>query len=358
MKKIIIGAIIVILIILAVMAGRTTSEYKASLLAPQTIKIGVIGPMTGGAAVYGTNLAKGAQLALDLIGKTRNTYQLVFEDDGTNPAQAASAAQKLVNVEKVQAILTVTSGTGNAVKPIAANAKIPQICLCSDARVADATYNFTNILMADDETAAWLAEAKSRGVKSVAVLGQNQPGFNLLLQALRDQATSSGITIAYDERIDPSIKDFKTSIAKARLVQPDLFLIGFFPPQIDIIGQELKTLGVTNVAGIATFSIGADPSLFNGKWYSDASLASPSFADEFSKKFPDIRFNVRVAPYAFDSFTMLVNGFESGDVLGYLLNTTSYPGKAGNLTKTRGTSSFRAPIGIWEIKDGKPVQVK
>jgi ABC-type branched-subunit amino acid transport system substrate-binding protein len=358
MKKIIWGVIVIIIIILAIWAGRTTPEYKASLLAPQTIKIGIIGPMTGGASVYGTNLAKGAQLALDSMGKTKNTYQLVFEDDGTNPAQAASAAQKLVNVEKVQAILTVTSGTGNAVKPIAANAKIPQICLCSDTRVADGAYNFTNILMADDETGTWLKEAKARGVKTIAVLGQNQPGFNLLLQALRDQATSSGITIVYDERIEPSIKDFKTSIAKARAAKPDLFLIGFFPPQLDIIGQELRALGVTNIAGVATFSIGADPSLFNGRWYSDASLSSPAFADEFTKAFPDTRFNVRVAPYAFDSFNLLVNGFESGSVLDYLLNTTSYAGKAGNLTKLKAASSFRAPIGIWEIKDGKPVQVK
>jgi ABC-type branched-subunit amino acid transport system substrate-binding protein len=359
-KKIIWGiVIIIIIIVVAILASRTPStDQPAPVGQAQVIKIGVIGPMTGGAAVYGTNLAKGAQLALTSIGTTKNTYQLVFEDDGTNPAQAASAAQKLVNVEKVQALLTVTSGTGNAVKPIAANAKIPQICLCSDTRVADGAYNFTNILMADDETRTWLNEAKARGVKTIAVLGQNQPGFNLLLQALRDQATSTGITIVYDERIEPSIKDFKTSIAKARATKPDLFLIGFFPPQLDIIGQELKTLGVTNIAGVATFSIGADPALFNGRWYSDASLSSPAFADEFIKAFPDTRFNVRVAPYAFDSFNLLVNGFESGDVLGYLLGVTSYPGKAGNLTKAKSSSSFRAPIGIWEIKDGKPVQLK
>lgn len=358
-KKLIIGVVVVAFIIVALLAGRTTSEHTSDTSGDaQTIKIGVVGPMTGGASVYGTNLAKGAQLALNTLGKTKHTYQLVFEDDGTNPAQAASAAQKLINVEKVKAILTVTSGTGNAVKPIATNAKVPQICLCSDTRVADNGYNFTNILLANDETAAWLKEAKDKGVKTIAVLGQNQPGFNLLLQALRDQATSTGIIIVYDERIEPSIKDFKTSIAKARATKPDLFLIGFFPPQLDIIGQEMKTLGVTNIAGVATFSIGADPSLFNDKWYSDASLSSPAFADEFTKAFPDTRFNVRVAPYAFDSFNMLVEGFESGSVLTHLLDMTKYPGKAGNLTKEKGTSSFRAPIGIWEIKDGKPVQLK
>ncbi len=356
MKKIIIGIIVVIFIILAIWSSNRSSSPATTQ--GQVIKIGIIGPMTGGASVYGTNLAKGVDLALKQLGTTKNTYQLLVEDDGTNPAQAASAAQKLINVEKVQAVLTVTSGTGNAVKPIAAGAKIPQICLCSDTRVADGQYNFTNILMADDEGRTWVNEAIARGAKNVAIIRQNQPGFNLLVDGVLASASTSGIKIVYDEKHEPTIKDFNTSIAKARATKPDLILVGFFPPQVDIIGQQLKSLGVTNVAGIATFSIAANPSLFNDRWYTDASLSDAAFADEFTKTYPDIRFNVRVAPYAYDSLKLLVNGFESGSVLDYLLNTTSYPGKAGTLTKEKGTSSFRSPIGVWEIKDGKPVQVK
>lgn len=352
-KKIIWGivAIVVVIIVVWSVQGKSISEKE-------TIKIGIVGPLTGGASVYGTNLAKGAEFALKNIKDTKYNYELVIEDDGTNPAQSASAAQKLINVDKVSAILTVTSGTGNAVKPIATSAKIPHICLCSDTRVGDNQYNFTNILLADDEAKKWLEEAVSRKVKTVAIISQNQPGYNLLIDNIKSNATTSGITIVYEERTDPTVKDFKTSIAKARATKPDLFLVGFFPPQLDIIGQEMKTLGITNISGMATFSIGANPSLFNDRWYSDASLSNPAFESEFIKEFPETRFNVRVAPYAFDSLNLLVNAFESGSALDYLLNVTSYPGKAGNLTKAKGTSSFRAPIGIWEIKDGKPVQVK
>lgn len=355
-KKIVWGivAIIIIAFIIAAVSGKKSTSVGGQ----QIIKIGVIGPMTGGASVYGTNLAKATELALKDLGTTKNKYELLFEDDGTNPATAASAAQKLINSDKVSAILSVTSGTGNAIKPIATAAKIPQICLCSDSRVADGAYNFTNILLAPDETLTWLKEAKSQGAKTIAILAQNQPGFNLIMDSLRSQAAAQGITIVYDEKIEPTVKDFNTNIAKARAAKPDLLLIGFFPPQLDIIGQQLKNLKVTNFAGIATFSIGADPSLFNDHWYSDASLSDPKFAAEFTQAFPDTRFNVRVAPYAFDSFYMLVDGFEKGDVVKHLLDLTEYAGKAGKLTKAAGDASFHAPIGIWEIKGGKPVQIK
>ena len=36
-------------------------------LAEETIKIGMIGPLTGGAASYGTSVAQGAQIAVDEI---------------------------------------------------------------------------------------------------------------------------------------------------------------------------------------------------------------------------------------------------------------------------------------------------
>ena len=355
MKKSIIGLVVVIIILLVIILGQGSDTAPAE---GQVIKIGVVAPLTGGASVYGTNLVKGAELALKQLDMTKNTYQLFVEDDGTNPAQAASAAQKLINIEKVDAILAVTSGTGNAVKPLAVSAKIPHICLCSDTRVAEAPYSFTNILMADDEARTWLAHAKTLGVKNISIIRQNQSGFNLLVDSLVAQATSSGFTIVYDEKIEPAVKDFKTSIAKARAAKPDVILVGFFPPQIDIIGKELKSLGVTNISGIATFAIAADTSLFNDRWYSDAFLSDLVFADEFAKTFPDTRFNVRVAPYAYDSLNLLVKGFESGSVTKYLLDVTSYPGKAGNLTKEKGAASFHSPIGIWEMREGKAVQVK
>ncbi len=112
-----------------------------------TVKIGVIAPLEGGAAVFGESLVKGIQMAqVDLKDRTgtKYKYEIIVEDDGSTAAKAASAAQKLIYVDKVDAVITTTSVTGNAAKPVALAAKVPHICVCSDITIANAEYNFTN----------------------------------------------------------------------------------------------------------------------------------------------------------------------------------------------------------------------
>ena len=60
-------------------------------------------------------------------------------------------------------------------------------------------------------------------------------------------------------------------------------------------------------------------------------------------------------PYAYDSFNMLVQSFESGqDVLIYVRGMTEYSGTAGKITKEAGSGNFRSAPAVWEIKNGKP----
>ncbi len=60
-------------------------------------------------------------------------------------------------------------------------------------------------------------------------------------------------------------------------------------------------------------------------------------------------------PYAYDSFNMLVQSFESGqDVLTYIRGMTEYSGTAGKITKEAGSGNFRSAPAVWVIKNGKP----
>ena len=60
-------------------------------------------------------------------------------------------------------------------------------------------------------------------------------------------------------------------------------------------------------------------------------------------------------PYAYDSFNMLVEGFESRqDILAYIRHMTEYNGTAGKITKEAGSGNFRSAPAVWEIKNGKP----
>ncbi len=351
--------IVVVLLIVIALGYTFLADKETSNVSGEVIKIGVVAPRTGGAAGYGEPLSRGVELALADLGKTDNSYKVIYEDDGTNPAQSASAAQKLVNIDKVQALITVSSGTGNAVKPIATAAGVTHVCVCADVRLADNNTNFTYLPLPDKEANAWIQEAKIRGVKKVAIISQNHSGMNLIIDYIKTGLEKEGMKLVYEDRFEPSVKDFKTSIAKAKTSAPDVYILGAFPPSLDVLAQEFSVLGIKNIAGVGTFAISTHPELYEGGWYTDASLTDMAFKDRFEEKFPSVKFNARTAPYGYDALNILVDGFESGDGISvYIKNLLRYEGKIGIATKSADSGSFDAPFGIWEIKGGKVVQIK
>ncbi len=326
----------------------------------QTVKIGVIAPLTGGGTVFGNSLVAGIKLAKEDLKNTKYNYELVIEDDRSNPVQSASAAQKLINIDKVQAIIVATSGTGNAILTLTEAAHIPQICVvCADKTIGQGKYNFTNSVLPEDEADVWIKEAVHRGIKTLGLISQIHPGINAVVDAVTLKAKENNIPIVYAERFDGNNRDFKTIISKAKKANADVYFLMAFPPSLDIVGKELKEAGVASVSGGAgALSIAADPSIFNDDWYTEVSLTDKDFLARFEKEFPSVRFNVRTAPFGYDSLNMLVDGFEKGaDMSTYLAGITEYKGKVGTITKPSG-NNFRSTPSVWMIKDGKPVPIE
>lgn len=73
---------------------------------PEVVKIGYIGPLTGNAAAYGQDVKAGiSQYFAENPTIDGNAVEVIYEDGKCNGQDAANAAQKLVNVDKVQVIL-------------------------------------------------------------------------------------------------------------------------------------------------------------------------------------------------------------------------------------------------------------
>ena len=71
------------------------------------IKIGAILPLSGAASNFGTLARRGIELALeDLSPADRARTTVVFEDDGLSNARSATAANKLLNVDKIDLLLS------------------------------------------------------------------------------------------------------------------------------------------------------------------------------------------------------------------------------------------------------------
>lgn len=140
-KKILIISAIVLILLIAwgIIASKPVNQAEKP-----TVKIGLNLPLSGGVAFLGEPAKKAAELALKDAGNTKYNYELVFEDDQFSPKLSVTAANKLISVDKVLAIIEFGSGTGNAINSIAEQGKTAQFSLASDPTVAKGVYNYVH----------------------------------------------------------------------------------------------------------------------------------------------------------------------------------------------------------------------
>jgi ABC-type branched-subunit amino acid transport system substrate-binding protein len=321
------------------------------------IKIGAVVATRGPVALLGNSFVKAIQLAKEDLKNTTHQYELVVEEI-SSPDQAEPAIEKLIKVDKVDALVVGLSISGQIVKPYATAAKIPLFCICSVGSVGDELYSFTTMPLAEDEATRWVAEAKSRCIKRIGLLTQEYPSIDNHVRVLKAEAAKAGITFVYEDRFEAATADFRSRIAAAKRTSPDVYFVEAFNPALDILGQQFKDSGVHNLASIVSFSLSERPDLFEGGWYTD-SYVSPEFKARLDQRYPASGLATHMMPYAYDSFKMLVEGFESRqDVLTYVRGMTEYSGTAGKITKEAGSGNFRSRPAVWAINNGKPDLVK
>ncbi|MEE8262038.1 MAG: ABC transporter substrate-binding protein [Gammaproteobacteria bacterium] len=351
------GIVILVLLLAsgAFLSSRTISD-GAVVTEDGVVKIGVIVPTTGPAALLGDSFVKAVQMAQENLKDTKYKYELVIENSSIrDPLQTKAAIQKLIKVDKVRAIVGGISASGEIVKPYTTAAKIPHICVCSILSIGDGTYNFTMISTPTADAAGWVTEAGRRNIKKIALLTLEYPSINGHVKALKVAAQKKGMTIVYEKRFDGATTDFRQMILEARATQPDVYFVESFNPALDVLGQQLRDAGVRNISSFVAPSLSAQPELFEGVWYIDTDLVDTEFRERFEAKYPDTQFATHMMPFAYDAFNLLVQGFESTEgAVKYIQNISEYNSAAGTVTKRTGSGTFQPTPAIWTIKDGKP----
>ena len=98
----------------------------------ENIKVGLISSLSGPVAIYGQTTYNGIKLAVEQLnaagGINGNKIELIVEDDKGDPAEAVTAAKRLISEKKVVAILgPIISTTCLAVAPIAQQNGVPML---------------------------------------------------------------------------------------------------------------------------------------------------------------------------------------------------------------------------------------
>jgi len=225
-----------------------TSTTDGTVTIEGTVKVGAIMPLTGDGAAYGIPMQKVAEIALAKSNAAGGVQmEFIWEDGKCNGQDAASAAQKLINVDGVQVIYgAFCSSETLGAAPIAEAAGVVMISPGSSS--PDITnagdYIFRNY-PSDSSQAQVLGKLASfKGVTKLGTITEEND-YTIGLEKVFIETFEANGGEVVDESFLPTDTDFKTQIAKLKGEGIDgIFINPQTPPKADLILKQLQELGL------------------------------------------------------------------------------------------------------------------
>lgn len=318
------------------------------------IKIGVLAVLTGDFAYYGEWTKNGAIMAAEEINIqgaiNGKKLKLIFEDHKNDPNLGVNAFMKLINIEKVPAVITITSGVVLAVAKIAEQNHIVQIntaALNPEIRSAG-DYTFSIIPNADDE-AIVLSNflIKNLGIQKLAILHSSESYGVGAKNAFIKEFSSLGGKILGIESYNASDTDFRSQITKIKYLNPQGVYLAGSSKESGFILRQSKEIGFKSQwFSYAAFQ-GEDVLKIAKKEAEGVIYTYPSYdpsssieqIKDFTKKYRE-KFSITPEVYsatAYDairilSFVITKVGNKSEKIKEELYNLKNFPGVTGNIS--------------------------
>lgn len=268
------------------------------------IRIGVIAPLSGGGTSYGINIEYGAKMAIDEInndgGINGRKLEMVVVDDATNPSEAVTAMQKLVDQENVD---VVVGGWGSsqvlAAIPVNEKAEVPYIVVGgTNAAIASVDNKWTfQVIKADDLQAASLGDAAidDLGLKNIAVIYDTNDYGTGVKDGVVNRLKELGVTPVAIESYNSADTEFTAQLTKIAAAKPDgIALCGTIPaaPAIMIqarqLGIDATFFGTGGLANDQLFILGgeaAEGTVLCTYYHKDTTPDATEFAEKVAEIF-------------------------------------------------------------------------
>src|SRR5215471_19233945 len=187
-----------------------------SLACQNTIKIGVITPLTGSQAAFGEAHKNGYQIALDEInaagGVLGKKIELDFYDDQAKPDQSVQGVAKLVDLDHVPIVLgSYSSETTKAMLPAVTQRQVPLIIPTATAdnlMETQSPWIFRICASTADYAQAMTAFLKANGApKTMAIVYENTNFGQSSVKAMTPVAKAAGIEVVATESYEAKLPD-------------------------------------------------------------------------------------------------------------------------------------------------------
>jgi branched-chain amino acid transport system substrate-binding protein len=280
-----------------------------SAAAQDTVKIGIVAPMTGTSAAVGREISAGANLYMAQHGNmvAGKKIELIIRDDASVPDNAKRLAQEMIVNDKVNFLGACLTPSAMSMAPIATEGKVPTVVMVSGTSVVTERspyYVRTSFTLGQQSgiIADWAIKNGSR--KTVSVLSDWAPGAEAG-KVFEANFTKGGGQVLETLKVPLANPDFAPFLQRAADLHPDTLFVfvpagqaGTFARQfaergldksgIKLIGpgditddDDLPTTGDT-LLGVVTAGIysAAHPSQLNKDYvaaYQKATSHRPNF---------------------------------------------------------------------------------
>src|SRR6195256_6070336 len=235
-----------------VVLGAVLFAVPPQTLAQEPIKLGFFGPITERFAGLGLDAKKGADLAVKQAnaagGVNGRRIELVVYDDRGNRSEAVAVARKLIEQDKVAAIVSGSlSLTNIAAAPIISEAKGP---------MGGAYSNAVGVVKGNDYVCRWASVAdvqgwvmghhavKERGYKRFALLMQDEEYGRGIINGAEKALAKLGGEVVYKKSFPPSEREFRAMMTEIKNLNVDAVMVSGLGPVLTAAGRQGYELGV------------------------------------------------------------------------------------------------------------------
>jgi branched-chain amino acid transport system substrate-binding protein len=366
--------IVIVVLALAFSCSRPGEDTNSD---HSTIEIGYFGDLTGPTFNFGQSAINGVLMAASEINQAGGIggrkIDVVIEDDKGSPEEAARLTTKLIDQDKVLAIIAGgTSGNSRAAGPKAQASHIPMISPSSTDPAVTQTGNYIFRACFVDtfqgEVMASFAINTLKAKKAAILFDFNSPYSKGLTDYFKLSFARLGGSIVSEQTYTQGDADFKGQLSTIRSAEPDVIYIPGYYGDVALIAKQARMIGLAQplLGGDGwdapeLWQLGGDA--LNGSYISthysvdDPSPAIRQFVDLYKQRYGNLLPDAHAA-LAYDAARLLFDaiahtGSTDGDKLrDALAQTKNFTGVTGVISMDADRNAVK-PAVVLKLQDLK-----